>query len=218
MKTEYDKALSIFQQTLDSELRVSTAINLGLMKLIDKDLIESTSQMVSDELGYGKRVWLTSDHHFGHLNIISYSDRPFHGLADQTDTHVRQLNKIDPNDLVVFVGDMILGNYERGVECIRACNGRKILVAGNHDLTRDGKCRLAREKDLFEAVIPFLFWGTGLGRMVLVTHYPIVAGVHDTERTIVNYHGHIHRKTVESTDWVHYINVGWDQTHGLLCL
>jgi calcineurin-like phosphoesterase family protein len=218
MKTGYERALSIFQQTLDGELRVSTAINLGLMKMIDKDLIVATSQMVKDDLDWHKKVWLTSDHHFGHLNIISYSDRPFHGLTDMTDTHVNQLNKIAPDDLVIFAGDMIMGNFQRGVECIQSCNGRKILVAGNHDFDRDGKCKLVREKDLFEAVVPFLFWETGLGRMVIVTHYPIICGVHDTDRTVINYHGHLHLKTVESTDWVKYINVGWDQTHGLVCL
>jgi hypothetical protein len=60
----YTTALKLFQHTLDTETRVSTAINQGLMALIDQDLIESTSQTISDALDAGERVWMTSDLHF----------------------------------------------------------------------------------------------------------------------------------------------------------
>jgi calcineurin-like phosphoesterase family protein len=217
----YETALKVFKQTVESETRlgrVGADITAGLLGLVDQDLIEATSQKVSDALALNQRVWLTSDLHFGHLNIIRYCDRPFHGLADMTEHHVRQLNKISPDDLVVFAGDMILGDHASGVQYIRSTPGRKILVAGNHDFSRSGVCKLNQERDLFVAVVPFLFWNGPLGRMSMVTHYPIVASAHDTTRTILNFHGHLHQKTLPSTAWAKYVNIGWDVAHSLLCL
>ncbi|MFZ4479085.1 MAG: metallophosphoesterase [Rhodoferax sp.] len=148
----YETALKIFQQTVESETRlgrVGADINAGLLGLVDQRLIEATSQKVSDALALSQRVWLTSDHHFGYQNIIQYSDRPFHGLADVTDHHVRQLNKSSPDDFVVFAGDMILGDYCAGVDYVRPSTpGRKILIAGNHDFSRSGVCKLNRERSI----------------------------------------------------------------------
>jgi hypothetical protein len=81
MKPTFESAKSIFEHTLDCESRVSTAINLGLLNLIDKNLIESTSQMISDAIAMNERVWVTSDLHFLHTNIINYSGRPKIGIS-----------------------------------------------------------------------------------------------------------------------------------------
>ena len=212
----FETALQIFQNTLNAEKRVSTAINLGLLNMVDRVAIEEASEWVVSALAEGKRVWMTSDLHLGHANIIGYSDRPFHNLADMTGAHLRLLHKVD--ELLIFVGDMALGDYDHAVKLIRSLPGHKVLVAGNHDMTKDGKCKLAREKDLFDAVVPFLFWEGGLGRQVLVTHYPVVVTAHDTTRSVINYHGHLHQHQIENTAWVKYINVGWDVAHGLICL
>jgi calcineurin-like phosphoesterase family protein len=214
----FNTALKLFTHTLDAETRVSTAINLGLMALINQDLIESTSQTVSDALDAGERVWITSDLHFLHTNIIGYCDRPFFDVDSMTDALIATLKKVPADDLIIFGGDMAMGNYEKGVELIRLLPGRKILIAGNHDLTRDGKCKLAREKDLFEAVVPFLAWQGYQRRLVVVSHYPIL--VPDTYKNtpVLNYHGHLHEKTLPSTLMIKYMNVGWDINHSLNCL
>jgi hypothetical protein len=34
----------------------------------------------------------------------------------------------------------------------------------------------------------------------------------------MNYHGHLHEKNIVSNDQIKYFNVGWDVSHGLLCL
>ena len=214
----YETARQIFENTLSAEKRVSTTINLGLLNMVDRASIEEASEWVVCALAGGKRVWMTSDLHLGHANIIGYSDRPFHSLADMTSAHLRLLQKVPPDELLIFAGDMALGDYDHAVQLIRSLPGHKILVAGNHDLTRDGRCRLAREKDLFDSVVPFLFWEGGLGRLVLVTHYPAVVTTHDAGRSVINYHGHLHQHRIENTAWVKYINVGWDVAHGLICL
>jgi calcineurin-like phosphoesterase family protein len=214
----YANALNIFQKTLDAEKRVSTTINVGLLKLADQAAIEEASQWVTDALAREKRVWMTSDLHLGHANIVGYSDRPFGDVKEMTQAHMRLLRKVPENELLIFAGDMALGDYDSAVALIRSMPGRKVLVAGNHDLNKDGQFKFAREKDLFDAVVPFLFWSGGLGRMVMVTHYPVMVTAHETTTSVINYHGHLHQHHIENTPWVKYINVGWDVAHGLICL
>lgn len=127
------------------------------------------------------------------------------------------LQKVPKDELILFGGDMAMGNYEKTVELIRRLPGRKILIAGNHDLTRDGICKLALEKDLFEAVVPFLAWLGYQGRLV-VSHYPILVPETYKHTPILNYHGHLHEKTLPSTLMVKYMNDGWDINHALNCL
>jgi calcineurin-like phosphoesterase family protein len=214
----FETARRIFEHTLDCESRVSTAINLGMLNLIDKALIEATSQMVSHAIAAGKRVWLTSDLHFLHANIIGYSNRPFYNVSDMTGAHLRLLQKVPANELLIFVGDMAMGNFQEGVDLIQTIAARKILVVGNHDLTREGLCRYERERNLFEAIVPFLYWPGLMGRLVFVSHYPAFIPSTYKGGRVMNYHGHLHEKSMESNDQIKYFNVGWDVSHGLLCL
>ena len=214
----FNTALGLFKHTLDSEKGVSTAINSGLTDLINQDLVEATSQTVSDALAAGERVWITSDLHFMHTNIIGYCDRPFFNVDSMTDALMATLQKVPKDELIIFGGDMAMGNYQKTVELIRLLPGRKILIAGNHDLTRDGQCKLALEKDLFEAVVPFLTWLGYQGRLVVVSHYPILVPETYKNTPVLNYHGHLHEKTLPSTLMIKYMNVGWDINHALNCL
>jgi calcineurin-like phosphoesterase family protein len=214
----FNTALKLFRHTLDAEKGVSKAINAGLIDLVNQDLIEATSQTVSDALAAGERVWITSDLHFMHTNIIGYCDRPFFNVDSMTDALMATLQKVPKDELIIFGGDMAMGNYQKAVELIRRLPGRKILIAGNHDLTRDGICKLALEKDLFEAVVPFLAWLGYQGRLVVVSHYPILVPETYKNTPVLNYHGHLHEKTLPSTLMVKYMNVGWDINHALNCL
>ena len=214
----FELARRIFEHTLDCETRISTAINLGLLGLIDKDFIEATSQMVSNAIAAGERVWMTSDLHFLHANIINYSRRPFYNVSDMTGAHLRLLQKVPANELLIFVGDMALGNYQDGVDLIKTIRARKLLIVGNHDMTRDGRCRYGRERGLFEAIVPFLHWMGPMGRLVFVSHYPAFIPSDFKGERVMNYHGHLHEKNMESNDQIKYFNAGWDVSHGLLCL
>jgi calcineurin-like phosphoesterase family protein len=214
----YQTARKLFRNTIDKEDRVKLEINFGMLKLINQDLIETTSQTISDAIGAGERVWMTSDLHLQHENIISFCDRPFHQVAHMTEALIAILQKVPADELIVFVGDMDIGTYEKTVDLIRRIPGRKILVAGNHDFTRDGKCRLALEKDLFEAVVPFLAWQGYQNRLVIVSHYPIRIPDDYKYTPVLNYHGHLHEKTLPPQLMIKYMNVGWDINYSMNCL
>lgn len=220
----FEVALNLFKNTIEQEARSKPDINVGMLKLADPDVIEAANLLVTNALATGDRVWMTSDLHFGHLNIIAYCDRPFYGLSDMNDELLRLLKKVPKDEILIFVGDMYMGDYQCAVDAIRQIPCRKILVVGNHDFARDRRCRFAMEKSadgaspLFEFVVPFLFW-TGLqGRSVFVSHYPLVVPANHNDQAFINFHGHLHRTVLDDTISVKFINAGWDVSHSLLCL
>ncbi len=79
------------------------------------------------------KTWFTSDHHFGHANIIKYCNRPF-GSTDEMNVAMEAAwnRVVEPTDLVYYVGDcaMDVGLVPTFVPRL---NGTKILVPGNHD-------------------------------------------------------------------------------------
>lgn len=78
-------------------------------------------------------VFLTSDEHHGHRNIITYCNRPFANAEEMTEELVRRHNAVvRPNDVVYHLGDFSLD--ERRVEpVLRRLHGDHHLVPGNHD-------------------------------------------------------------------------------------
>jgi calcineurin-like phosphoesterase family protein len=214
---DFKTAKRIFEHTMAELPESSQWISDGLFKLIDVELIEAASVRVSSAIYGGERVWMTSDLHFGHSNIIGYCDRPFTTVQNQTDVLLGLLQKVQQEELIIFAGDMAMGDYATGVDIMRTMPGYKILVAGNHDLDATGACPLANE-GIFDAVVPFLFWRGLRNTSVLVSHYPVQEYYPMPVKRLINYHGHLHQWVKESTEKVKYINVGWDQTHSLICL
>ena len=82
-----------------------------------------------------KEVWLISDTHFDHANIIRYCDRPFNSAQAMNQAMLSNWNSvIAPNDLVYFLGDMSCGRYSRKASFwLRYLTGRKVFIRGSHD-------------------------------------------------------------------------------------
>jgi len=55
-------------------------------------------------------TWFTSDHHFGHTNIIEYANRPFDNIDQMDETLIDVWNNVvDSWDTVYHLGDFTLG-------------------------------------------------------------------------------------------------------------
>jgi calcineurin-like phosphoesterase family protein len=79
-------------------------------------------------------IYFTSDLHFGHANIIKYCDRPFDNTDEMAKALIGNWNSVvDHEDTVFVLGDFAMGDREANVPLARHLNGKKILVAGNHD-------------------------------------------------------------------------------------
>jgi len=89
----------------------------------------------------GQRIFVVSDTHFDHANIIDYCNRPFRRPNKSRD--VESMNRtlvnnwnhtVSPNDIVYFLGDLAFGRGSRPPGYwLRRLNGRKIMIRGSHD-------------------------------------------------------------------------------------
>jgi calcineurin-like phosphoesterase family protein len=82
-----------------------------------------------------KAIYLMSDMHFDHTNIIKYTARPFVSATEMNEVLLRNWNfTVNKNDTVYFLGDMSFGRGSRPKSYwIDKLNGNVIYVRGNHD-------------------------------------------------------------------------------------
>ena len=87
------------------------------------------------------KIWLISDTHFDHANIIKYCARPFADVREMNKVLVKNWNKtVKNNDTVYFLGDMSFGRCSRSpYYWIRNLNGNIIYICGNHESAKIGR-------------------------------------------------------------------------------
>jgi len=135
-------------------------------------------------------IWVTSDTHFFHANIIKYCNRPFDNPKQMNECLIDNWNSVvKQGDKVYHLGDVFMGEggYEGIGPLLNRLHGSKRLIVGNHDdipfLSKGG---------WFKKV---MLWRVFTNYNLLLTHVPIHRdSIH--ERLIVNgganVHGHIH--------------------------
>lgn len=136
-------------------------------------------------------TFFASDHHFGHANIIKFTDADGKRLRefdtpDEMDEHmIAQHNKVvRPNDTCWFGGDVVINR--RFLAQVARLNGRKRLVLGNHDIFKN--------KDYFNAGFEDLHAFRKFDTFVL-THIPVHP--ESLGRWGINVHGHLHANRVQ---------------------
>ena len=83
-------------------------------------------------------VYFTSDHHFGHRNVIEFCGRPFVNCEDMQESLIERHNEVvKPGDLVYILGDMFWRSTskEEATDILNRMNGQKYYVWGNHEET-----------------------------------------------------------------------------------
>lgn len=128
------------------------------------------------------KVYIVSDTHYNHDReggvMETHCKRPSNFSQLVFD---RWNQTVKPEDLVVHVGDVLIGPKSRTKEYLDALNGRKILVRGNHDT--DKPCLWWMNNGFAAASDGMLF------RNIWVSHKPadvLPAGAE------LNLHGHLH--------------------------
>lgn len=138
-----------------------------------------------------KKIFFTSDTHFGHDNIIKYCNRPFKDTEEMDKILIENQNKVVPKDgLVYHLGDFAqktIGYWERIREQL---NGEIILIYGNHD---DRFLYNERMHKLFKEVTPqkkVWFYKT----CIYMNHYPFLCfgGAWKGEDAVWQLFGHVH--------------------------
>jgi len=86
-------------------------------------------------------IWLISDTHFDHENIIKYCGRPFTDVKEMNKCLLRNWNiVVKDSDTVYFLGDTSFGRRSKNtLYWIRRLNGKIIYIRGNHESIAIGK-------------------------------------------------------------------------------
>ncbi|ACS90997.1 2'-5' RNA ligase family protein [Thermococcus sibiricus] len=89
----------------------------------------------------GRKIWLISDTHFDHANIIKYCARPFVDIKEMNRVLLKNWNNtVKRNDIVYFLGDISFGKHSRSPRYwLSKLNGKIIYIKGNHEKTNLGK-------------------------------------------------------------------------------
>lgn len=144
-----------------------------------------------------QKIYLVSDTHFNHENIIKYCNRPFKDIYEMNDTIIKNWNSlIKENDIVYHLGDFGFGTKEELKTIFDKLNGKKYLIMGNHD-KRSGK-KFYKELGFLEVYKEYQIGN------ILLTHYP------QEVLNLFNFYGHIHDKE-ESLNFK-------DNKHRCICL
>lgn len=123
--------------------------------------------------------YFSADLHFGHTNIITYSNRPFANVAEMNENIIERWNAVvSPQDEVIVLGDLCLGKLEESLTYAKRLNGQITLLLGNHDrpFKSSAKVRDHWENIYAQANINQLVDGqmriTIAGRDILLCHFP----------------------------------------------
>ena len=111
---------------------------------LSKKLLKTTIGYLNDIKENGRtriieeksdKVYLISDLHLDHENIIKYCHRPFRNAEEMNRVLVENWNStIRKNDTVYFLGDMAFGKGSRKASYwIKQLNGKITFIEGNHE-------------------------------------------------------------------------------------
>ena len=145
-------------------------------------------------------IWFSSDTHFGHNKEFLYGPRGFTNIKDMNEAIIENWNSVvKPEDITYLLGDVMLGDNEVGIECLRQLNGQIFVIWGNHCtetrrnmLFMDGRTRHKMMGGWYAFIIKH-------GKQSLyLSHYPTLTANYDDKhfsQHVINLHGHTHPRT-----------------------
>ena len=136
-------------------------------------------------------IFVTSDTHFYHKNIIKYSAvrNCFTDELHMNEVIIDIWNKqVKPNDIVYHLGDFAFTNAENATNLVKSLTGKICLVSGNHDH------KLIKNSEFCAKLynLEFGYHETKIDKTnIVMCHYPIRSwnGMHYGSYHL---HGHTH--------------------------
>jgi calcineurin-like phosphoesterase family protein len=158
-------------------------------------------------------IWVTSDLHLGHKNIIKFcpiTRGRFTDEAHMTAEIVKEWNeKVQPGDLVYILGDVAFMNAAKAASVLDSMNGDKILIEGNHD---QKAVENASFRSAFKEIHKYLEIKHN-GHLICMFHYPIFDH-NQAGRGSIMLHGHRHGNPHNLPGRI--MDVGFDATGNLV--
>lgn len=146
------------------------------------------------------RTWVSADHHFGHVNILTFKRddgtplRPFKTIEEHDETIIANHNaKVHAQDRVYLLGDVCINRRAR--DMLGRLNGRLVLVKGNHDIFK-----INDYLPFFDDIRSCVVQKDNEGNKVILSHIPIHP--ESVGRFGTNIHGHLHYNSIEDERYV----------------
>ena len=139
----------------------------------------------------------------GHSATLHTFGRPFETAAEMDDKIFWNWRRVvAPEDTILILGDVTVHPlWGQRLKRVRQAPGRKILVCGNHEITRAGSV----DNDGFDEIYSTLY--VDGDPPLLLTHVPLRV----VPEGCVNVHGHLHQRRVPGR--TSHINVCVEQLH-----
>lgn len=145
-------------------------------------------------------IFVISDHHFGHANILHFKNkngeplRVFDDVNHMDEYMIERWNEVvRPQDKVYHLGDVLVKGADW--KKLGRLNGHKRLVLGNHDYS-DMKLYAPYFEDIY---------GTRLLDKLLLSHIPVHP--FSLGKAVANVHGHVHNNVEAGHFGKQYFNV-----------
>lgn len=129
-----------------------------------------------------------ADPHFGHANIMRHSKRNFTSVEEMDEVMIKNWNSVVSNDDHIWIlGDFCYKSGRSPLDYLKALNGAKHFIVGNHDshLLNQTPCRR-----LLESIDQIKSIEVDKKRIILC-HYPMVEW-EGYFRGALHFYGHIH--------------------------
>lgn len=142
-------------------------------------------------------IFLTSDCHFNHKNILAYEpeSRPFATIEEMNEAIINNWNSVVTDEDEVWVcGDFFMGQLTAIDPILDRLKGKIHLVRGNHD--QKNRMKIYEERGIDVHDIAYIQYK---GRYFILCHFPnesaeFVRMVVEDNSEVVWLYGHVHGK------------------------
>lgn len=116
-------------------------------------------------------TYFTSDVHWGHKNIIKYSNRPFGSVEEMNRQLIENWNaRVKPDDYVFSLGDFSFMKIGQVIEILKQLNGNIYMILGNHDEEIQNNRQLLLDMELVKQITTYKEIKIN-GQMICLFHY-----------------------------------------------
>lgn len=140
------------------------------------------------------KIFVISDTHFGHANMIPYCGRP----ENFDEIIISNWNKTVTNDdLVIHLGDVLMGmnSQQRLPSILATLPGKKILCRGNHDAEKKWGNNMNFMEAGFDFVCDSFVYDKFAFSHCPLTPLPKQANLNWQKDVELNIHGHFHNNS-----------------------
>jgi calcineurin-like phosphoesterase family protein len=159
-----------------------------------------------------KKIWFTSDTHFGHKNIIKFSNRPFKDEHHMNEELIRLWNSVvHEDDDVYHMGDVSLTNNGITNNILYRLNGNIHLITGNHEKSITGN---KENRDRFVWIKPYHEMYIDK-QFIVLCHYGMRVW-NKSHHGAIHLYGHSHDSLDKEGVWGKSMDVGVDSAYRIL--